>query len=254
MHEGWSGLLHKKTVIVTGASSGIGRECALQCSREGATVVLVGRNRAQLEATLSKLSGPGHYIVPCDLCDSQQVKNMAADIMQHGPVDGLLHCAGIQKTTPLRAFDAQAFDDIFHTNVSAAIELTRAVTSPKIFNKSGGALVFVSSVVSVKPEKGKLEYAATKAALNSAVKTMASELAARFIRVNAVLPAMVQTPILESMFAELPEESVDAIRKRHLLGILDPADIADLCVFLVSDRSKRITGEHIVIDSGYTLA
>lgn len=254
MRDRSSGLLHGKTVIVTGASSGIGRECALLCSREDAKVVLVGRNREQLEATLSKLSGSGHHIVQCDLCDSQQVKRMVEDLALHGPLDGLLHCAGIQKTTPLRAFDSQAFDDIFHINVSAAIELAKAVSSPKLFNKNGGGLVFISSIVSVKPEKGKLEYAATKAALNSAVKTMACELASRFIRVNAVLPAMVQTPILESMFSELPEESVDAIRRKHLLGILDPADVADLCVFLVSDRSKRITGEHIVIDSGYTLA
>jgi NAD(P)-dependent dehydrogenase (short-subunit alcohol dehydrogenase family) len=254
MSNRWSNLLLNKTIVVTGASSGIGRECAIQFSKEGANLILIGRNYEQLDITLNNLADGKHEIINCDLGNLSQIKCISDELFKCAPVHGLVHCAGVQKTVPLKSFDVLEFDKIFHINVSSGIELTRVVSSPKIFNKGGGSIIFMSSISGIKAEKGKLEYSVTKAAINSAIKTIALEISVKSIRVNAISPAMVKTPILESMFKELPEESVLGINKSHLLGIIDPIEIADLCVFLLSDLSKKITGENIIIDSGYSLA
>jgi len=253
MSNRWTNLLQNKTIIVTGASSGIGRECAIQCSKQGANLILVGRNPEKLRVTLEHLDAGKHNIVTCDLSEPEQIAAINDELIRYGPVQGLVHCAGRQKALPLKAFDMNEFDNLFRINVSSGIELTRIVSSPKAFDKDGGSIIFISSISAVKTEKGKLEYSATKAALNSAVKTIALELAAKSIRVNAISPAMVKTPMLDSLFSELPKDAAEKINERHLLGIIDPIEIADLSVFLLSDLSKKITGSNIIIDSGYSL-
>jgi NAD(P)-dependent dehydrogenase (short-subunit alcohol dehydrogenase family) len=253
MGNRWTNLLSEKTIIVTGASSGIGRECAIRFSKAGANLILLGRNQERLIDTLNNLDAGVHRIVYCDLSNLSQINNISDELIKYAPVHGLVHCAGIQKTVPLKAFDVQDFDDLFHVNVSAGIELTRIATSTRVFNKNGGSIIFMSSISSMVVEKGKLEYSASKAAVNSITRTIALELAPKSIRVNAVSPAIVNTPILENLFSVIPEDSVNEINNRHLLGIIDPIEIADLCTFLLSDLSKKITGENIIIDSGYSL-
>lgn len=253
MSSKWKNLLNNKTIVVTGASSGIGRECAIQFSKEGARLILIGRNLEQLKVTYDQMEEGNHQMINCDLSNLSQIKNIADELIQNHPVHGLLYCAGVQKTVPLKAFDPQEFDRIFRINVSAAIELTRVITTPKIFDKAGGSIVYISSIKGILSEKGNLEYSATKSALNSAMRTIALELASKSIKVNAVSPAMVMTQMFKSILNELPEDSIAKINKKHLLGIIEPNEVADLCTFLLSDLNKRITGENIIIDSGYTL-
>ena len=179
MSNRWTNLLQNKTIIVTGASSGIGRECAIQCSKQGANLILIGRNLEKLNNTLEHLDAGKHTIVLCDLSQPDQIKAIKDELISFGPVHGLVHCSGRQKAVPLKTFDVHEFENFLYVNVSAAIELTRIVSSPKVFDKAGGSIIFTSSVSAIKAEKGKLEYSATKAALNSIVKTMALELAAK---------------------------------------------------------------------------
>lgn len=251
----WSDkVLTGKRVLISGASSGIGRACAVVCSSLGARIVAMGRNEERLAETISLLQGSGHQSLACDIGNSDELQAGLATLSADGSFAGFIHSAGLERTNPLKTIDVDEFTEMFQVNVAAGIEISRLISRPCSYDKSGSCHIFISSVSGIFGEKGKIEYSSTKAALIGAVKAMARELGPKGIRVNCVSPGMVETPMLQNMFSTLPEESVEAIETRHLLGIPIPEDIADLCVFLLSDLGKRITGENIIIDSGYSLA
>ena len=245
--------LSNKTILITGASSGIGRSCAVQCSKMGASLLLMGRNVDELNRTVSELQ-PGTK-VEMIVADFSKVVDLelviAEKILTIGKIAGFIHCAGVEKTLPLKKQTSEVFQSIFDINVFAGFELAKIISLKK-YKAEKASFVFIASVAGMVGESGKTIYSASKGAVISGARSMSMELARSDIRVNSISPAMVKTPILEKMFDGIGEEASQNIIKKHPLGIGEPEDVANACVFLLSNAAKWITGTNLVIDGGYT--
>jgi NAD(P)-dependent dehydrogenase (short-subunit alcohol dehydrogenase family) len=243
-----------KNVIVTGASSGIGRQCAINCSRMGANVILLGRNKERLDETLNCLKNKfNHLYYSVDLLEYGKVDEIVKElILQKGKIHGLVNCAGISTTLPLKMITPQKMDDFLHTNVHTSMNITRLVAKQASFSEDGGSIIFISSVMSVVGESGKTLYAMTKGALLAASKSLAIEFAVRKIRVNCISPGVVETPLSSKSVYSQNEDSLIKIRNLHPLGFGNTEDVANACVFLLSDASKWITGINLIVDGGYS--
>ena len=244
--------LEGKTIIITGASSGLGRQCAIDCSRMGAKVMLIARNEERLAQTLSEMDGEGHAVYSCDLSNISGIKELIKRIVsEHGKIDGLLHAAGISSVTPLKLVKPEMYEQFFTTNVSTSIELTKEITRMGNYTKGSCSLVYFASIMGVVGEKGKTLYSATKGALISAARSMSLELASKGVRVNTVSPGAILTPINASQPYMADPEKRKALEEKHPLGLGRPEDISYTCIFLLSDASRWITGQNIIVDGGY---
>jgi NAD(P)-dependent dehydrogenase (short-subunit alcohol dehydrogenase family) len=245
--------LRNKTILITGASSGIGRSCAVQCSKMGASLLLMGRNVDELNRTVSELQpGTKVEIIVADFSKMVDLELLIAEkILTIGKIAGFIHCAGVEKTLPLKKQTSEVFQSIFDINVLAGFELAKIISLKK-YKAEKASFVFIASVAGMVGESGKTIYSASKGAVISGARSMSMELARSDIRVNSISPAMVKTPILEKMFDGIGEEATQNIIKKHPLGIGEPEDVANACVFLLSDAAKWITGTNLVIDGGYT--
>lgn len=244
--------LEEKTVLITGASSGIGAETAVECSRLGATVIITGRNESRLQETFSRLDGAspqGHQMVLADLTDDADVARL---IEQIGRIDGLVLCAGKGMTAPFSFCSREKYDDLFNINFFAPVELLRLLIKNKKLNREA-SVVFVSSIGgNGSYNLGNAIYGASKAALDSTMKFCAKELAGKRIRVNSVCPGMVDTEFIRnSVFSE--EQLKIEIEKYPLKRFGNPLDIARGIVYLLSDASSWVTGASLVIDGGFLL-
>ena len=245
--------LSNKTILITGASSGIGRSCAVQCSKMGASLLLMGRNVDELNRTVSELQ-PGTKVemIVADFSKIVDLELVIAEkILTIGKIAGFIHCAGVEKTLPLKKQTSEVFQSIFDINVLAGFELAKIISLKK-YKAEKASFVFIASVAGMVGESGKTIYSASKGAVISGARSMSMELARSDIRVNSISPAMVKTPILEKMFDGIGEEASQNIIKKHPLGIGEPEDVANACVFLLSDAAKWITGTNLVVDGGYT--
>ncbi len=246
--------LESKVIIVTGASSGIGAQCAIDCSKMGAKVVLVARNEERLRQTLNQMEGDGHMILALDLSSSDGLKEVIKDVVSKmGKINGVVNCAGMSSVTPLKMITDGQLDQFFRTNVYSAINLSKEVTRVGNFDKEAGcSIVFFASIMGLVGEKCKTMYSATKGALIAASRSMACELAKNKVRVNVVSPGAIETPIN----ARLPHMADAELRKeleeKHLLGLGECADISNACIYLLSDAAKWVTGQNFIIDGGYT--
>lgn len=246
-------LLTGKNILITGASSGIGRQCAISCSQMGAKVVLIARNEERLKETLAMMEGEEHCIVVLDLTDYKLTETIVKEIVNKvGRIDGVLHCAGISTTLPLKLVDSEKMEDFFHANVFSAYNLSKEVCKVGHFSKKGGSIVFFSSIMGIVGENGKSLYSMTKGALLSATRSLACELAKKNIRVNSISPGVVITPINKDLPHIADPDKRTILEKKHLLGLGEPIDVANTCVFLLSDASRWITGQNIIVDGGYT--
>jgi len=247
--------LSQKRILITGASSGIGRACAVAAAAMGATVILTGRNEERLRETLSLLQGEGHFLFTSDVTDMAAFEaQLESCVAQSGPVSGFIHSAGIEMTRPLQTMSAPLYQSVFATNVIAAFEIARLLSKKKYVDPLGASFVFISSVMAVRGQAGKVAYCSSKSALSGGAKAIALELASKKIRVNCVLPAMVETEMAKKMFESLPESSVAEIIKQHPLGLGKPEDVALACIFLLSNGARWITGTELVVDGGYQIA
>lgn len=245
--------LEGKTIVVTGASSGIGQQCAISCSQMGARVVLIARNEQRLAETFSQMNDEGHLSVSIDLTDFDVLKEKVKEIVSAvGPIDGLVNCAGISTTLPLKLMDAQKMDEFFHSNVFSAIELTRYFCQMGNVKKDGASFIFLSSIMGMVGDNGKSLYSMTKGALLSAVRSLACEYARKKIRFNAISPGAILTPINQDLPHMKNPEARAALEAKHLLGLGETTDIANACVYLLSDASRWITGQNLIVDGGYT--
>ena len=239
-------------MLVTGASSGIGRETAVLLSSLKATLVITGRNQQRLEETLGMLSGTGHRAEVCDLSQAESIpnwlRNLAAEV---GPFKGLVHAAGKQITTPIRFASHPAAADLLNTNLHSAIMLMRGFTQ-KACHTPESAVVFISSVTGLVGRSGISVYSASKAALIGLARSLAVELAPEGIRVNCVAPGFVRTEMLAELEQVLLPGQLEALEKQHPLGFGSPRDVANAVAFLLSDMARWITGTALVIDGGYS--
>ena len=247
--------LENKVIIITGASSGIGAQCAIDCSKMGAKVVLVARNEERLKQTLEQCEEPSrHIILPLDLSSSDGLKETIKDVVAKvGKINGVLNCAGMSSVTPLKLVTDELLNQFFRTNVYSAINLSKEVTRVGNYDKEHGcSIIFFASIMGLCGDKCKTMYSATKGALIAAARSMACELAKNKIRVNVVSPGAIETPIN----AKLPHMADPELRKeledKHLLGLGECSDIANACIYLLSDAAKWVTGQNLIVDGGYT--
>jgi len=240
--------LEGKTILVTGASSGIGRGICIDCSKMGATVQLMARNEERLNETLYQMEGDGHQIHMADLCSTEDI-NALVDVL---PVlDGVVLCAGIIKTMPVKNINEEAMTEIFNANIMGDIKLCSRLLKKKKLNH-GASVVFISSVSTFNVKVGNSLYSATKGAVNSFAKAMALEVSKQNMRVNCIQPGFVPSSILSSGAIE-EDEFLKFYAERHPLGFGTPTDIANGCIYLLSDAARWVTGSIFTIDGGYTL-
>jgi NAD(P)-dependent dehydrogenase (short-subunit alcohol dehydrogenase family) len=245
--------LEGKRILVSGASSGIGKAFAVQAASSGATLILWGRNAARLEGTYNSLKGPGHKFHAFDITDYSLVeKHILGSVAGGSKISGFVHCAGIEKTIPLKASTPEVFKEIFEINVFAAFEIARILSRKNIADPAGASFVFLSSVSGKSGDPGKVAYCSSKSALLAGVKAMALELAGKKIRCNSLLPGIVSTPMTEKLFESVSPEAKQKIIERHPLGIGTPEDVSNLICFLISDQARWITGSEYIIDGGYS--
>lgn len=251
MHNPFS--LEGKTILVTGASSGIGRGIAVTCAKMGARVVINGRNKERLQATFDLLEGEVHQQIIADLSTQEGIDT----IVEEAPLlNGFVNSAGIPQICPVKNITRESLLEIINTNTIGPIVLTSALLKKKKLQKKS-SIIYIASMSGVCiANTGEAPYGTTKAALAGFIKTAAYELAGQGTRVNTICPGLVPTEILSlsnSIFSE--EQLKDTMYNRYPLkrfGTTD--DIANGTVYLLSDASSWVTGQNLVIDGGYTLA
>lgn len=239
-------------ILVTGASSGIGRDTAVLLSELGADVILVGRNKGRLVETLGAMGPGNHHISAFDLrCHDETGNWMKKIAAERGLINGLVHSAGISEICAVRYLEIESVRNLLSINLMAAISLAKAFRIKGVRSKHAPAIVFLSSVASLGGAAGQSCYAASKAGLLGLSRALAVEFAREGIRVNSVVPGLVQTELAEGMEAILSEQQFAAIEAKHPLGIGDPRDVSHAIAFLLAETGKWITGSSLVVDGGY---
>lgn len=241
--------LKNKSIFITGASSGIGRETAIQCSRMGAKVIITARNEERLYETFSLLEGEGHQMLLAELTNQEEIERLVGNVSR---LNGIVLCAGAGVTSPFPFSSKDKFQKVFDVNFFAPVELLRLFVKKKILEKES-CVVFVSSIGGIASfQYGNGIYGASKAALNSTMKFCARELAAKKIRVNSVNPGMVNTKLIQGGTITEEQHKLD-MEKYPLKRYGEPEDIAFAIIYLLSDASSWVTGHSLVIDGGYTI-
>ncbi|HZH27278.1 MAG TPA: SDR family NAD(P)-dependent oxidoreductase [Azospirillaceae bacterium] len=239
-----------RRVLVTGASSGIGRATAVLLARLGARVVAAGRDEARLAAVLGQLEGDGHEAAAFDLADLDGIPGWVAGLCRTGgPLNGLVHCAGIQITRPVRMMKAEFLDEVLRANLSTAFMLAAAYRQKGCVG-TPASLVFMSSTSALKNAPGNTAYAASKGGIISATRGLAVELLREGIRVNCVVAALVETEMADRFRRTVSEESFQRIVDMHPLGLGKAEDVANAIAFLVADTARWITGSALTVDGG----
>jgi NAD(P)-dependent dehydrogenase (short-subunit alcohol dehydrogenase family) len=241
-----------RCVLVTGASSGIGRETAVLLSELQAKLILNGRDPARLEQTRQRLSGEGHAVAPFDLTALDQIPQWLHTLTgEHGRLHGLVHAAGMQWTLPVRAVSPEKLEQVIRVNFSSAVMLARGL-SQKACRAPETSLVFLASVMGLAAKPAISVYAGTKAALMGFTRSLAVELARDKVRVNCLAPGFVKTEMFEQMERLLTPEQLTALEQAHPLGFGTARDVASAAAFLIADTGRWITGSTLVIDGGYS--
>lgn len=241
--------IENKTVLVTGATSGIGKATALTCAGLGAKVVAVGRNQERLDSLMQELEGDGHLAINADLTDKAQVQTLQERVPA---VDGVACCAGVAEMKPFAFVTDEDVERVFKTNCFAPVMLVNKLLKAKKLNK-GGSVVFVSSVDGPKiVHAGNSVYSGSKSALVGLARNMAIDLASKKIRVNCVLPGTTDTPMIrtDNVTEEMLAETAKAF---PLKRFAQPEEIANAIIFLLSDGASFITGTELTVDGGYSI-
>jgi NAD(P)-dependent dehydrogenase (short-subunit alcohol dehydrogenase family) len=241
--------LEGKTILVTGASSGIGKAIAIECSKMAASLIITGRNKERLQETYDSLVGENHKQIIADISDSEQLISLINEITE---LSGLVNCAGYTKPIPFQFINETDLSEIMHVNFLAPVLLTQKLIKNKKISK-GGSIVFISSISGtyVSSVSGSM-YSASKGAVNGISKAMAIELAAKLIRVNNICPGMIDTNIFSS--GEITKEQLELDKQKYPLKRYGkPEEVAYAAIYLLSDAAKWVTGSNILIDGGYTL-
>lgn len=239
-----------KNILVTGATSGIGRATAIECARMGANVILNGRNVSRLEETLCMMCDvEKHHIISADLTDEEQVKTL---IEQCPAVDGVACCAGVANMNPFAFVSQEEIERVFHVNCFAPVMLVNRLMKAKKLGK-GSSVVFVSSVDGPKiVHAGNSVYSGSKNALVGMARNMAIDLAGKKMRVNCVLPGTTDTPMIHTGSAT-DESLAETAKSLPMKRFAQPEEIANAIIFLLSDAASYITGTEITVDGGNSI-
>lgn len=238
-----------KTILITGASSGIGQAVAIECSKMGAKLIITGRNEKRLKQTFEMLEGQGHTQIAIDISTIDGIMTLVDSITV---IDGLLNNAGITSAKPISFITENELNRIMNININAPIHLTNLLVKKKKISK-GGSIVFTSSIGKYMVAPGNSMYAATKGALSAFMKGAALELAAKRIRCNAILPGMIETPIMKGKESISNEQWEINKQLYPLRRFGTPQEVAWLVVYLFSNASAFMTGSELVIDGGRSL-
>lgn len=239
--------LEGKTVLVTGASSGLGVSVAVESSKMGANVIISGRNQERLNNTFNLLEGDNNKQVIINLMNDSEIEDIAENL----PVlSGIVFSAGIAKVTPVKFISDKDINNVFQTNLISSIKLIQKLLKKKKIAK-GASIVFISSISSSRATVGNSLYAASKGGINSFSKVLALELVSKQIKVNCIEPGFIKTAMIDDgiMTPEKLEEHYKSFPLRK--GV--PTDISHACVYLLSDAASWITGSTFVIDGGFCL-
>ena len=241
--------LKEKTILITGASSGIGRAVAQQCAAAGATCIITARNEDRLIATSDGLDGEGHQLLLADLSRTESIEALVEQLPK---LDGVVSCAGVVETKMLKFTEDDDLMHLFNTNAFSSIRLIRTLVQQKKLKREA-SIVIISSISGVKcGYLGGSIYGATKGALEGFTKATALELAPQKIRVNTITPGMVETSLLKD--SEIDSELLEIDRQRYPMKRYgNPEEIGYSAVYLLSDATKWMTGTSLLIDGGYTL-
>lgn len=239
--------LEGKRILVTGASSGIGRQIAITCAEFGAELIITGRDQERLAATFTALSGQGHVQVLADLNKQEDIDRLVAEA---GLINGLAHAAGFSKLVPLRLINRAHLDAMFSSNTFAPMLLVRGLLAKKRI-ASGGSILFIASVASHIGPMASSAYAASKSALLGMVRSLGQEVAKQGIRANCIAPGYVRTPLLDGLQGS--GGNMENLFDLTPLGMGEPEDIANTAVFFLADASRWITRNYFVVDGGLTV-
>lgn len=239
----------KKRILITGASSGIGKETAIQMDRLGASTVLVARNEKALSDIKKQMQHPCHYF-SYDLLDMENISTLFEKIAEDGKLDGFIHCAGICQITPIKGLELQELVQQMNINTLSFFQMAKLFSMAKYSNKDS-SVVAISSIAAYTAEAGMCAYAMSKAALNTEVRVMAKEFIRRRIRINAVMPAQVISKMGEkdNIWAE---EELKSVKEYQPLGAIPIDQVVSSIEFLMSnEKAGYITGECLAITGGY---
>lgn len=236
--------LEGKRILVTGASSGIGRQIAITCSQMGAQVVLTGRHAERLQETYASLHGTGHTAISADL---QQQADIDLLVQESGLLNGVVHAAGISRLVPFRLIGKSHLNDIFDCNTHAPLLLTKGLLAKKRI-AANGSILFISALSSHSGALATSAYAASKSALLGAMRSLALEVAKQGIRANCIAPGYVRTPMLDGLGQGGGE--MDTLFALTPLGMGEPEDVAYAAVFYLSDASRWVTRNYFILDGG----
>jgi NAD(P)-dependent dehydrogenase (short-subunit alcohol dehydrogenase family) len=240
-----------RSVLVTGATSGIGRATAIYLSRLGARIVATGRDPARLRGTLDELAGEGHAGTCFDMGGTAEIVPWLRSLCAAaGPLNGIAHCAGIQATRPIQMADSAFVERALMTNLASALMLAQAFRLKACHGKPA-ALVLVSSSSALRTAPGNTVYAASKGGIIAATKGLGVELLRDGVRVNCVAPAMVDTPMSDQFRKVLSDENFQRVVDMHPLGLGRPDDVAAAIAFLLADTARWITGSVMTVDGGF---
>jgi NAD(P)-dependent dehydrogenase (short-subunit alcohol dehydrogenase family) len=243
--------LQNKKILVTGASSGIGKEIAIHLSKLGANIFLIARNTEKLEQTIKEMHGEGHSCFSFDLCKTDKISGLFENICGTNlKLDGLVFSAGKDICRPLKLTSQAILQDIMNVNFFSFFEMCR-VFSQKKFNNNGGNIVVISSIAAQRGRKGYSAYCASKAAIDGVVRALASELAAIGIRINGIAPSFIDTDMFQKYVSMMGEDVTEKIKERQFLGIGTTTDVSSMVAFLLSDLSRFVTGSILPVDGGY---